>query len=73
MCDPNLSKHFSRPSSPFGVMREDMSSDVLRSMVLSFRLHELQVFLQFAKKNKVGKKADLQVRRKHGRERADPR
>ena len=37
-------------------------TEVIRSMVLSFRLLELQTLLLFAGKSKLGKKNELQVR-----------
>ena len=37
--------------------------EVVRSMVLSFRLQELNALLAFAEKSKVGKKSELQVKR----------
>ena len=36
-------------------------TEVIRSMVLSFRLLELQDLLLFAGKSKLGKKSELQV------------
>lgn len=36
-------------------------TEVVRSMVCSFRLHELQTLLQFAGRSKAGRKTDLQV------------
>merc|ERR1711997_1404015 len=36
--------------------------EVVRSMVLSFRLQELNALLAFAEKSKVGKKSELQSR-----------
>ncbi len=38
-----------------------MSDDSLRSMLLSFRLSELAQLMDFAGKNKTGRKSELQV------------
>ena len=41
-------------------------TEVIRSMVLSFRLLELQDLLLFAGKSKLGKKSELQVSSVYG-------
>ena len=41
---------------------QNMAEKEVRSMILSFRLLELQALLTFAGKSKLGKKNELQVR-----------
>ena len=43
-------------------MSSSSERDAIQSMVLGFRMAELQTLLNFAGKNKSGRKSDLQVK-----------
>lgn len=48
-------------STGSGSSSEDADTDGLRSMLMTFRISELSQLLDFAGKNKTGKKSELQV------------